>query len=245
MSNDIAADWLLHGVAAAHAGEKEEARDLLEHALVELDVMAEVYGTNDTDARELAMADNLLVAASHSLPATVLNALVAPASGAGEQDVSNVVRPGRQDGWGVRPSAGESSGPTFDLSALAPYAEKYLAHWPAEIYQISLADASLVARERAFADAKRRSSPGPEVQQLSYESLVISIDTYKLILLPSWVSELHFKGQGLPARRQRPERRRLWQAAPKRPARAARWAARIKKKQPALCKDRDTSNSRA
>ena len=54
MSNDLAADWLLHGVAAAQAGEKEEARDLLEHALIELDVMAEVYGSNDTDAREKA-----------------------------------------------------------------------------------------------------------------------------------------------------------------------------------------------
>ena len=54
MSNDLAADWLLHGVAAARAGEKDEARDLLEHALIELDVMAEVYGSNDTDAREKA-----------------------------------------------------------------------------------------------------------------------------------------------------------------------------------------------
>src|ERR1700674_5433866 len=53
MSNDLAADWLLHGVAAAKAGEKEEARDLLEHALVELDVMAEVYGMIDTEAREI------------------------------------------------------------------------------------------------------------------------------------------------------------------------------------------------
>jgi hypothetical protein len=54
MSNDLAADWLLHGVAAAQAGEKEGARGLLGHALVELDVVAEVYGANDTDAREKA-----------------------------------------------------------------------------------------------------------------------------------------------------------------------------------------------
>ena len=129
---------------------------------------------------ELTMSDNLLVAASHSLPAAVLNALGAPS-------------PARSK----TPAAIRRDQP-FDLSAVAPYAEKYLVDWPAEVYQISLADASLVARERAFADAKRRSSPGPEVQQLSYDSLGISIDTYKLILLPIWVSELNFKDKVYP-----------------------------------------------
>jgi predicted RNA-binding Zn-ribbon protein involved in translation (DUF1610 family) len=124
---------------------------------------------------ELTMYDNLLVAASHSLPAPVLNALGAPVSGGNDPAEA-----------------------TFDLSAVAPYAEKYLVDWPAEVYQISLADASLVARERAFANAKRRSSPGPEVQQLSYDSLGISPDTFKLILLPIWVSELHVKDKVYP-----------------------------------------------
>ncbi len=52
MSNDLAADWLLHGIAAAQANDKEEARLCLEHALIELDVMAETYGEIDPKARE-------------------------------------------------------------------------------------------------------------------------------------------------------------------------------------------------
>jgi DNA-directed RNA polymerase subunit RPC12/RpoP len=126
----------------------------------------------------LAIVDNLLVGASHSLPAALLNAFGAPISGAsGEQQASSL---------------------TFNFSAVAPYAEKYLADWPVEIYQIPLADASLVARERAFAGAKRRASPGPGVVNVSYDSVGISIDTYKLILLPIWVSQVHFKDKVYP-----------------------------------------------
>ena len=167
------------------------------------------------DGSALAMMDNLLVAASHSLPAALVDALGASAAAGGGsfagQDASSVQHRGAADSESAageqRASSPQHRGAAdsesaangqFDWSALAHYEANYLADWPAEIYQISLADASLVARGRAFEDAKRRASPGPEIQHLTYHSLGISIDTYRLVLLPIWVSEFHLKDKICP-----------------------------------------------
>jgi predicted RNA-binding Zn-ribbon protein involved in translation (DUF1610 family) len=110
----------------------------------------------------LVFHDDLLVPASHSLPADLISQL---------------------------------SG--FDTKALVAYADNLLADWPAEIYQIAMADASLVARRRAFEAAKEhvryRSLGGETVRDLTLNSSGVSIDTYKLTLLPVWIASYRYK----------------------------------------------------
>lgn len=86
----------------------------------------------------------------------------------------------------------------FDTHALVPYSGDVLAGWPTEVYQIAMADASLVARQRAFAKARdhvrHRSLGGESVRDLTLNSLGISIDSYKLVLLPVWLGSYRHKG---------------------------------------------------
>jgi ribosomal protein S27AE len=101
--------------------------------------------------------NDLLVSASHSLPAELLGDLT-----------------------------------DFDSTLLAPYAPDLLADWPAEIYQISMSDASLVARQRAFEETKKRIriSFGIMADAMAerFSSAGIAINAYKLVLLPVWVA---------------------------------------------------------
>ncbi len=126
------------------------------------------------DGSELAMDDQLLVPASHSLPNDLTTALAL--SG--------------------RNSLGNVSG--YQLDALLPYSDSYLADWPTELYQISLADASLAAHERAYHAARERLHIDGEVRDLSYDSTGIIINSYRLVLLPVWLSQLRYKEQVYP-----------------------------------------------
>jgi DNA-directed RNA polymerase subunit RPC12/RpoP len=81
----------------------------------------------------------------------------------------------------------------YQLPGLAPYDPGYLADWPAEVYQISVADASLVARRQAWEQARetvtmRVSVEIGYVQDLVVSSAAMMIESYKLILLPVWVA---------------------------------------------------------
>ncbi len=107
--------------------------------------------------------DDLLVAASHSLPNDLLSELK-----------------------------------DFDTHSLVPYSPDLLADWPTEIYQIPMADAALVARQRAFEDTQARIRlHGYLPTQLS--SAGILIHSYKLVLLPVWVAGYRFEKQYHPA----------------------------------------------
>lgn len=85
----------------------------------------------------------------------------------------------------------------FDLSGLLPYSPDLLANWPVEIYQIPLADASLVAHQRAFASALAaiRSSlpPGRSLHGLTYDSSGIVVESFKLVLLPIWTARYQYR----------------------------------------------------
>jgi predicted RNA-binding Zn-ribbon protein involved in translation (DUF1610 family) len=87
----------------------------------------------------------------------------------------------------------------IDTQALVPYSTDSLADWSVEIYQISMADASLVARQHALNEAKKHirdlTLGGETVRDLSYNSTGIAIDTYRLALLPVWVSSYRYRGQ--------------------------------------------------
>jgi hypothetical protein len=86
--------------------------------------------------------------------------------------------------------------PTFDLSAAQPYDPRFLADWPAEVYDIPLAEASLDAREQAYARYKEelpeRLAP---LRILHTSSAKLSVESFKLALVPVWMTELPFGGR--------------------------------------------------
>ena len=85
---------------------------------------------------------------------------------------------------------------TFELKAVKPYDPRYLANWPAEVYDIPMAEASLDARAQSLAhykeDLPNLLSP---VQILSTTSANMSVESFRLNLLPVWMTELPFGGR--------------------------------------------------
>ena len=85
---------------------------------------------------------------------------------------------------------------TFELKAVKPYDPRYLANWPAEVYDIPMAEASLDARAQALSRYKRDLpallSP---LQIISTTSANMSVESFRLNLLPVWMTELSFDGR--------------------------------------------------
>ncbi|HVN56625.1 MAG TPA: hypothetical protein VMT46_20030 [Anaerolineaceae bacterium] len=77
----------------------------------------------------------------------------------------------------------------YDLKKVVPYDPRYLVDWPAETYQIPAAEASLLARERTLdrARAESRLAFSGGLQDLKFSTLEMSVETYKLLLLPVWI----------------------------------------------------------
>ena len=84
----------------------------------------------------------------------------------------------------------------FDLEAAKPYDSRYLAGWPAEVYDISLAEASLDARAQTLSRYKDKELESlPSVQLISRSSAKMSVECFRLILLPVWITEIPFNGR--------------------------------------------------
>ena len=86
--------------------------------------------------------------------------------------------------------------PSFDLSALKPYDPRYLASWLAEVYDVPMADASLDARSQAFKRIKKQMPHllgGINIVRTSSASMLV--ESFKLALLPVWMTELPFDGR--------------------------------------------------
>lgn len=83
------------------------------------------------------------------------------------------------------------------LDALAPYAPGFLADFPAETYEISVGDASLVARSEVFAREKRNAEIQvlEQYRDLRVNSAGLMIESYKLILVPMWVTHYRMEGK--------------------------------------------------
>lgn len=86
----------------------------------------------------------------------------------------------------------------YDLKKLVPFQPGYLADWPAEIYQIPAADASLAARHRAWQRIQvelgvRADLELPAAAELSFSSAGMVVEAFKLILLPIWIA--HYQGR--------------------------------------------------
>jgi len=86
--------------------------------------------------------------------------------------------------------------PSFDLRAVKPYDPRYLANWPAEVYDIPMAEASLDARAQGLSRYKRDL---PDLlmpaQILSTSSAKMTVESFRLNLLPVWLTEIPFGGR--------------------------------------------------
>jgi hypothetical protein len=86
--------------------------------------------------------------------------------------------------------------PTFELKAVKPYDARYLAHWPAEVYDIPMAEASLDARAQTLSRYKRDlPSLLTLTQIISTSSAKMTVESFRLNLLPVWVTEIPFGGR--------------------------------------------------
>ncbi|NOT03064.1 MAG: hypothetical protein HOP27_00535 [Anaerolineales bacterium] len=81
----------------------------------------------------------------------------------------------------------------FDMKTIKPYDPRFLASWPAEIYDVPMADASLDARSQAYKRYKDRLPHllnGLNIVHTSSQNLMV--ESFKLNLLPVWMTELPF-----------------------------------------------------
>ncbi len=86
--------------------------------------------------------------------------------------------------------------PTFDLKAIQPYDPRYLVNWPAEVYDIPMAEASLDARARTLAFYKRDLPDSRTGMRLvTTSSANMTVESFRLDLLPIWMTEIPFGGR--------------------------------------------------
>jgi hypothetical protein len=86
---------------------------------------------------------------------------------------------------------------SFDLAALVPFDERFLADWMAQAYQVALADASLDARERVFKQEKGKiqNLVPMNSQNLVVNSANMVVSAYQLIMLPVWLTYFEQDGR--------------------------------------------------
>lgn len=86
--------------------------------------------------------------------------------------------------------------PSFDLKLVKPYDPRFLADWPAEVYDIPMAEASLDARGQAYAQYKKDLPYKLGSMKLVHTSSAsMAIESFKLVLMPVWMTELPFDGR--------------------------------------------------
>jgi DNA-directed RNA polymerase subunit RPC12/RpoP len=84
----------------------------------------------------------------------------------------------------------------FDLVNAPAYDARYLAGWPAEVYQVSMAEASLEARQKASRSIERQIiSKDGRLDNLNYSTAEMFIESFKLTLVPAWVSSYSIQAQ--------------------------------------------------
>lgn len=85
---------------------------------------------------------------------------------------------------------------TFDLKAIQAYDAQFLANWPAELYDIPMADASLDARSQVLARVKHDLPTQLSLAKLiSTSSANMTVESFRLDLLPVWMTEIWFSGK--------------------------------------------------
>jgi DNA-directed RNA polymerase subunit RPC12/RpoP len=91
---------------------------------------------------------------------------------------------------------------TYDAKALVPFSAELLSDAAAEIYQVTLADASLVARQQALrvgqSYIQSNDLAGESYQGFFINSGGLVIESYKLALLPVWLGAYRYKNESFP-----------------------------------------------
>lgn len=86
----------------------------------------------------------------------------------------------------------------FETNNALEYDPRYLAGWPAELPQMSLAQASLEARQQAAWRARgliQRDFDSRHVTDFTYSTASVSVATFKLALVPVWLTTLPADGR--------------------------------------------------
>lgn len=81
---------------------------------------------------------------------------------------------------------------SYDLKQLTPFDYDYLANWIAETYQINAGDAALQAREIALQREHQliKDYDMRSLREININSTRMTVEQYKLILLPVWSGQL-------------------------------------------------------
>ena len=91
----------------------------------------------------------------------------------------------------------------FDTGALVPYTAEHLVTWPAEIYRVAMADASVQAHTRVAPRFEKEMlridvALGDSDVALVVDRSSIYISSYKHVLLPAWITGYQYKGERYP-----------------------------------------------
>jgi len=81
----------------------------------------------------------------------------------------------------------------FLIHEAVPYDSAYLANWPTALYDISVSDASLLARQIVLKKGKKTArmqalARVPNIQNFEILPTEIAVLSYKLVLLPFWIA---------------------------------------------------------
>ncbi len=107
----------------------------------------------------------------------------------------------------------------FDLDRAVPFRPEYLAGWPAEIYQVALADATIQARDHMAKEARGKAEAmvqvyvdtseadqlanmgfgyrGSNRRQVTYrpEVCTVKLDSFQHFVLPVWLGAYRYRGK--------------------------------------------------
>jgi len=85
----------------------------------------------------------------------------------------------------------------FSHDKIVPYDDRFLANWPAETYQIPMADGSLEARQAVLVIEHKqvKRSFMYTIRDLELNTSGMSVDSFKLLLFPFWVTRYTYESQ--------------------------------------------------
>ena len=85
---------------------------------------------------------------------------------------------------------------SYELRETKSYHRRYLSNWSAETYEVELSKAALEARSRAYdAEKKKIKRSMYTLRNFSTSSADLAITSYKLLLLPLWMTSYPYDGQ--------------------------------------------------
>jgi hypothetical protein len=86
---------------------------------------------------------------------------------------------------------------SYDTKQAVAYSENMLAAWPAEVYSVSMSDASIRARERVVKHSNEQieMDTSEALSSLRVNRAGLAVLSYKLLLLPVWTASYTYRGE--------------------------------------------------